>query len=75
MHGKYNHKIVNYYAEFLQKCDLKTYEELCPKCNGFGDIYCTKTNEYETCGYCKGMGKIDWIDKIKKGNKNENREL
>ena len=69
MHNKYNHKVGNnQYAEFIQNCDLKEYEELCPKCNGWGDIkvYC---NCHKLCNICNGTGRIDWIDKIKMGIK------
>jgi len=72
MHGKYDHKIANnVYTDCLQLCDLKEYEELCPRCKGWGDVvkmYADSTSSTQ-CRICRGKGKIDWIDKIKNGIK------
>ena len=58
------------------KKEREEYEELCPQCNGKGIKDCwypiggfiRKGLEPSTCEVCKGRGKIDWIDKIKKEN-------
>jgi len=52
------------------KREPEEYEEVCPECDGKGgpDMwYPTGGANLAICKVCKGRGKIDWIDKIKKG--------
>jgi len=57
--------------KYLRKNKLKVneYEKICPKCGGKGHIYAKHkifSNLIVCCDNCKGTGKIDWVDIIKK---------
>ena len=48
---------------------VKEYEEECEICNGMGNVtMCYKFSKSKmvvTCPICLGIGKIDWITKLK----------
>ena len=49
---------------------IEMYEEICPKCEGKGVlIKATNNGAHSRCNVCNGLGKIDWIDKIKGSRK------
>ena len=59
------------------KIKLEEYEKICPECKGTGltfppldlaELYLA------ICKACDGKGKINFIDNIKKGIKNEGKE-
>lgn len=58
------------YNKALQKyVVINEGEELCPECNGKGQIPCinheTKTiKNILRCHNCQGKGKLDWIEKV-----------
>lgn len=55
----------------MEKIEENKFYEECPECKGCGTIKVHFRNSCTTfrCDLCNGRGKIDWIDKIKKGTK------
>ena len=55
----------HFYNQYLDKhIILHDYEELCPCCHGSGKYTDHRFGIFK-CPGCYGVGKIDWIDKIK----------
>ena len=51
----------------LHALKLNKYEEICPRCGGWS-IFSKEVIGVE-CRLCKDRGKIDWVDKLMRGNK------
>lgn len=64
----YNHDMKDIVNYILKDClNLKSYELICPKCEGWSMF--DNCDHNQLCSVCKNKGKIDWIDNIKNGNR------